>query len=278
MTLTYRIRFLSWPWPWNFKVKYGICFISKNGPNATKQKANIGPECDHQIWPWPWPWPWIFKVKNGICYISAKNDPIAKKWKATILIELYALYVTMRFDLCHDIDLEFSMVKYEICYISTKRWSDNHEMKSKNIEWILGVKCDHWPWPWIFKIKFEIAVSQEKEGQLTLNKKGSFMTMTVTFWWPRWGVRIYPIVTGVTSNVGVLSTHLVMSRSIDCYCQQTHQGLVMDEQCGAVVTCSIFCKILTIDTHSSPIRAGYRVPFGSLTLWPLGDLNEILDR
>ena len=34
-----------WPWPWIFKVKHGICYISaKNGPIATKQKANISIE------------------------------------------------------------------------------------------------------------------------------------------------------------------------------------------------------------------------------------------
>ena len=34
-----------WPWPWIFKVKYRICYISaKNGPIATKQKANISIE------------------------------------------------------------------------------------------------------------------------------------------------------------------------------------------------------------------------------------------
>ena len=37
------------------------------------------------------------------------------------------------------------------------------------------------------------------------------MTMTVTIWWPRSGVRIYNIVTGVTSDVGVPSTRLVCS-------------------------------------------------------------------
>ena len=34
-----------WPWPWIFKVKYIICYISaKNGPIATKRKANISIE------------------------------------------------------------------------------------------------------------------------------------------------------------------------------------------------------------------------------------------
>ena len=34
-----------WPWPWIFKVKYGIGYMSvKNGPIATKQKANTSIE------------------------------------------------------------------------------------------------------------------------------------------------------------------------------------------------------------------------------------------
>ena len=75
---------------------------------------------------------------------------------------------------------------YEVCHISTKKKPNRFS------------RSDFGP-----------AVFQLYEGQLTLNKMGSFMTMTVTFWWPRWGVRIYPIVTGVTSDVGVLSTRLV---------------------------------------------------------------------
>ena len=158
-----------------------------------------GFNCDHQVWPRPWPWPWIFKVKYRICYISAKNGPIATKQKANISIELQAPNVTNGFDLDHDLDL-----------------------------WILEVKCDlvlwphTWPWPWIFMVKFWNSCISEWEGRLTLHKVGgsrwggsrSFMTMTVTIWWPRSGVWIYQIVTGVTSVVGVPSTHLVDSSVI----------------------------------------------------------------
>ena len=69
-----------------------------------------------------------------------------------------------------------------------------------------------WPWPWIFMVKFWYSCISEWEGWLTLHKGGgsrSFMTMTMTIWWPRSGVWIYQIVTGVTSIVGVPSTHLV---------------------------------------------------------------------
>ena len=127
----------------------------------------------------------IFKVKYGICYISAKRGQIGKKRKANISIELQASNATNGFDLDHNLDL-----------------------------WILKVKRDldlwphTWPWPWIFMVKFWYSCITQWEGRLTLHKGGgsrSFMTI----WWPRSGVWIYQIVTGVTSVVGVPSTHLV---------------------------------------------------------------------
>ena len=113
-----------WPWPWIFKVKYGICCISaKNGPIATKRKANISIDlkaCDHRVWPWAWPWPWIFKVKYGICYISTKSGPIAKKWKANISIELQDSNVTNGFDLGHDLVIWIFKVKCDLDHLVTK--------------------------------------------------------------------------------------------------------------------------------------------------------------
>ena len=85
--------------------------------------------------------------------------------------------------------------------------------------WIFKAKCDFdlwphaWPWPRIFMVKFWNSCTSEWEGRLTLNKgdeSWSFMTMTETNWWPRSCVRIYQIVTRVTSDVGVLSTHRVL--------------------------------------------------------------------
>ena len=113
------------------------------------------------------------------------------KRKANILIELQASNVTNGFDIDHNLDL-----------------------------WILKVKRDldlwphTWPWPWIFMVRFWNSCISEWEGQLTLHKGGgsrSFMTMTMTIWWLRSGIWIYQIVTGVTSVVGVPSTHLVLN-------------------------------------------------------------------
>ena len=75
-----------------------------------------------------------------------------------------------------------------------------------------------WPWLWphswlsLSWSNFEIAMFQEWEGRLTLNERDgglSFMTMTLTFWWLRWSVRIYRTVTGVTLDVDVLLTRLM---------------------------------------------------------------------
>ena len=84
--------------------------------------------------------------------------------------------------------------------------------------WILKVWCDldiwphTWPWPWIFMVKFWNSCIPEWEGRLTLHKEGvsrSFMTMTLTIWWPMLGAWIYQLVNGVTSVVGVPSTHVI---------------------------------------------------------------------
>ena len=119
-----------------------------------------------------------------------------------------------------------------------QNWSDCHETKCEHIDWTLGLKCNHqiwpWPWPWIFKVKYEICCistkiwsdcNQTKSKHIDLNSRPQIWQwvwpwpwlifefsrsyVILTIWWPRSGVRIYQIVTGVTSVVGVPSTHLV---------------------------------------------------------------------
>ena len=147
--------------------------------------------------------------------------------------------MTIRFDLGHDLDLEFSRSNIEFAIPQPKmfRLPRNEKQtywlnsKASNVTirfdlghdldiWILKVKHDlelwphTWPWPWIFMVIFLNSCISEWEGRLTLHKGGgsrSFMTMTMTIWWPRSGAWIYQIVTGVTSVVGVPSTHLVMN-------------------------------------------------------------------
>ena len=57
---------------------------------------------------------------------------------------------------------------------------------------------------------------------MTLIFEFSRSYVILTIWWPRSGVRIYQIVTGVTSVVGVPSTHLVSSGHNRIACVVTH--------------------------------------------------------
>ena len=148
---------------------------------------------DHRVWLCP-AWPWIFKVKYGICYISAKNVLVVTKRKANISIELYASNATIRFDLGHDIDLDISRSNREFAVSQPKvvrlPWNkkQTYPFNSKPQMWPMGLTL-----------------------AMTLTYEFSRSNVILTIWWPRSGVRIYEIhvVTGVTSDVGVPSTHLV---------------------------------------------------------------------
>ena len=135
--------------------------------------------------------------------------------------------------------LNFQGQIYNLFYLCQK-WSDCHETKSKHIDWTLNLKCScHiWPlpaWHWICKAKYGIIYISTKVVGLPRNEKqiyrsnskpqvwpmGLTLAMTMAFyfsrsnviltiWWSRSGVRIYHVVTRVTSDVGVSSTHLVI--------------------------------------------------------------------
>ena len=184
------------------------------------------------VWPWPWPWPWILKVKFALS--QPKMVWLPRKEKQTYKLNSKASKVTIRFDLGHDLDIEFSRSNMEFPISQPKvvrlprNEKQSYRLNSRPQMWPIGFDHDHnhwilkvkrdldlwphtWPWPWIFMVKFWNSCISEWEGRLTSHKGGgsrSFMTMTI--WWPRSGVWIYQIVTGVTSVVGVPSTHLVL--------------------------------------------------------------------
>ena len=85
-------------------------------------------------------------------------------------------------------------VKYGICYIST-------------ISVPIATKQEA-------NISIELQASNVTNGltlAMTLTFEFSRSSVILTIWWPMSGIRKYQIVTGVTSDVGVPSTHLVDS-------------------------------------------------------------------
>ena len=96
-------------------------------------------------------------------------------------------------------------------------WSDWREMKRKRINRILGWLYDldlwphPWPWPWSFKVRvgkslisgMGMPTDMEQKGCESSIDHGILTSATI------WGGRMYRIVAGVTSDVGVPSTYLV---------------------------------------------------------------------
>ena len=122
-----------------------------------------------------------------------QNGAIATKWKANISIDLKASNVSIWFDLCHDLDLEFSRSNMEFAISLPKMvWLPWNE---KQTYW-LNSRPQMWP--------MDLTLA------MTLTFEFSRSNVILTIWWPRSEVRIYQIVTGVISDVGVPSTHLVL--------------------------------------------------------------------
>ena len=112
------------------------------------------------------------------------------------------------------------------------------------------VNLDLWPYAWcwlsIFMVQFWNSCISEWEGRVILNKGGgsrSLMTMTLTIWWPRSGERIYHIVTGVTSDIGVPSTRLVDNMAILVLIMAWHKTGNNLKQCWYAVLMHIYVTL-----------------------------------
>ena len=73
-----------------------------------------------------------FQLKYGICYISAKDSLIAKKQKANMSIERWALNGIIGFDHGRqDLDLEFSRLNMEFAISQLKTvWFPRNEKQT----------------------------------------------------------------------------------------------------------------------------------------------------
>ena len=159
----------------------------------------------------------FFKVKHYFGHISGMVARIDAKWKWSALVGCWVQYVTLTFDLTHDLDLGCFKVKFRNSSISGI--FGLIDVKWKGCEFI-------WYWPdcmtlpfdsthdldlGVSRLEAEIALSQEWGGQLKMNEKMWVIHSWPWYWlvWPWWGGRMYRIVTGVTSDVGVPLTYLV---------------------------------------------------------------------
>ena len=131
---------------------------------------------------------------------------------------ILAYYVTLTFNLTHDLDVGFFKVKFPNSSISgIVGLIDGKWKGSELIRYWAG--CVTLPFYHTYDLDLqvsrsecELALSQEWDGRLTWNERDvshPFMTMILNFVWPWWGGRMYKIVTGVISDIGMLAAYLV---------------------------------------------------------------------
>ena len=115
--------------------------------------------------------------------------------------------MTIGFDLGHNLDLEFSRSNKELAISLPKMvWLPRNEKQTHR----LNSRPLMWPSDLTLAVTLTLTFQGQIWNLLYLNQKFSRSYVILTILWPRSGVRIYQIVTGVTSDVGVPSTHLVL--------------------------------------------------------------------
>ena len=153
----------------------------------------LGLICNHRVWPWPWPWSSLdleFSRSNTEFAISQpKMVRLPQNEKLTYLLNSRAQIWPSDLTLAMTLTLNFQGQIWNLLYLSQK-WSYCHEVKSKHIDWTLGLKCDHrvwpwsWPWPWIFKVIIEFPISQPKVVRLPRNEKQTYRLNSRPQMWP----------------------------------------------------------------------------------------------
>ena len=131
----------------------------------------------------------FFKVKHYFGHISGMVGPIDLKQKGSALVGYWIWYVSLTFDLTHDLDLGCFKVKFRNSCISGIVGLIDVKWKGSKL---IGYWADCMNLPFdhthgldlgVSRSESEIAWSQEWDGRLTWNEKDvshPFMTMILT--------------------------------------------------------------------------------------------------
>ena len=149
----------------------------------------LGLKCDQ--WDRPWPWPWFYCLDLDLEFSRSYIEIylyLSPKWSnclETIKEQTYQFNLRpqrwpLGLILAMTLTLNFQGQIWTLPLYLGQKWSDCHK-KSKHIDWTLGLKCD----------------LGHGLGFARSNKELA-------------GVRIYRIVTRVTSDVGMPSTRVVI--------------------------------------------------------------------
>ena len=160
----------------------------------------------------------FFKVKL-FGHISRMVGLIDVKWNGSALVGYWVHYVTLTFDLTHDLDFEFFKVKFwngcvsGIVGLIDVKWKGSELIRYWTDRMTLLFDHTHDLDLEVSRSDFEIALSQEWDGRLPWNIKHvscPFMTMILTFVLPWWDGWMYMDSAWMTSDIGMLLTYLVV--------------------------------------------------------------------
>ena len=121
----------------------------------------------------------IFQVKHSIGHISGMVGPIDVKQKGDASVGYWVIYMTLTFDLNHDLDLWFFKVKFQksCLYLRNRHLIDMKRKQSKSIRY--WADCMVLPFDHTYDLdlevsrsKFEIALFQEWIGPIDMEIKG----------------------------------------------------------------------------------------------------------
>ena len=160
----------------------------------------------------------FFKVKNYFGHISGNIGPIDVKRKGSASVGYWVKYVTLTFDLTHDLDLGCFKVKFR--NISLRNcWSNWCEIIMGWVKWYWA-DCMTFPFDHTLDLDLRVQFRGQSLRNGTADWHGTKRMWVTHSWpwlvWPWWGGWMYRIVTGETSDVGVPSTYLV---SIQANCR-----------------------------------------------------------
>ena len=141
---------------------------------------------------------------------------LSRNEKQTHWLNSKASNATIGFDLGHDLDLEFSRSSMEFPISQPKvvrlprNENQTHRLNSRPQMWPMGLTFTITLTFEFWRSNVTLTFDHTHDIDHEFLWSNFEIAVTMTIWWPRSGVWIYQIVTGVTSDVGVPSTHLVI--------------------------------------------------------------------
>ena len=133
--------------------------------------------CDPELCPWR--------------RIPGMSGPIDIERKGCESIGSRVHFVTLNFDIIHDLDLELSRSNFKKLHLTNNKvnW---HGTKEMGVDKMLNPRCDIelWSWPWTFKVKLWNRRMPRMVGPIDMERKGCESMCCGRTIWP-WSL-LYP--------------------------------------------------------------------------------------